>query len=273
MLAAALALHLALVQAPAAPAAEPASAAPAVAPAPAPRDEAKAPAPDAEAPKPAAAPTPEEEPLKTDREPPPRTMRTRQRAKSAQSPIPSILSAEPLGGRSAFVGWAGWSALGGGWAMGVTPEDDLGLQGDLDWSTGELHASAFYRRPLGRVGSVDFASRLRAGWYADFGWTWVRAENRGDRGIEFVPGIVLSTRGAGGIFSIAGDLPITITRWRSGGIFAAPKLSVSYETLLYGDLSVGVRVAGAFRAGTTAAPMSDVHSLLELQVLAGWKLF
>jgi hypothetical protein len=215
----------------------------------------------------------EEGGLKTTRElPSPGRMRTRQIQKSALNPIPSLLSAEPLGGRSAVLGWAGWSAFGAGWAQGVTPEDDLGAVADLDWSTGELRISAFYRRPLGRVGLVDIGSRLRAGWYADFGAKWMQDDNVGDRGVEFVPGIVLSTRGAGGVFSVGGDLPITVTLWREGGIFAAPKLSLSYETLLYGDLSVGVRVAGSYRAGAGDAPMSSARALLDLQVLAGWKI-
>lgn len=212
--------------------------------------------------------------LKTGRElPPPTTMKTRAVAKSALLPIPSLLSAEALGGRSAVVAWAGWSSLGAGYAQGVTPDDDLGAVVDLDWSTGELRVSAFYRRPLGRVGLVDLAARLRAGWYADLGATWIHSDNQGDRGVEFAPGLVVSTRGAGGVFSLGGDLPIAVTLWRSGGLFAAPKLSFSFETTLYGELSVGVRVAGSYRAGAGDAPMSNPHALLDLQVLAGWKLF
>ena len=222
---------------------------------------------------PGAEPQEEGEALKTTRElPPPVRMRTRQLPRSALNPIPSLLTAEPLGGRSAVLGWAGWSSFGAGWAQGVTPEDDLGAVADLDWATGELRVSAFYRRPLGRVGLVEIGSRLRAGWYADFGFKWMQDDNQGDRGVEFVPGIVLSARGAGGVFSLGGDLPITVTLWREGGIFAAPKLSLSYETLLYGNLTVGVRVAGSYRAGAGAAPMSDPRALLDLQVLAGWKL-
>jgi hypothetical protein len=215
----------------------------------------------------------EESELKSTRElPPPVRMRTRSTPKSALKPIPSLLSAEPLGPRAAVLGWVGWSALGAGWAQGVTGEDDIGLIGDLDWSTGELRASAFYRRPLGRTGRVDIGSRLRIGWYADFGAQWIQDDNLKDRGVEFVPGIVISMRGAGGVFSLGGDLPITVTFWRDGGIFAAPKLSFSFETLLYGDLTVGVRIAGAYRAGAGGAPMVDPRALLDIQALAGWKL-
>jgi len=287
-----IALQLALAQAPAAesPAAAPAAPAreeaapvvrvPAEAPAAAPgaaaaaaeSEPAKASAPsDATD---ATSATGDEDALRTTRElPPPARMRTRQRVKSALNPIPSLLSAEPLGGRSAVLGWAGWSSFGAGWAQGVTPEDDLGAIGDLDWATGELRVSAFYRRPLGRVGVVEIASRLRAGWYADFGAKWIHDDNQGDRGVEFVPAIVLSTRGAGGVFSLGGELPIVVTLWRNGGIFAAPRLSFSFETLLYGDLTVGVRVGGSYRAGAGDAPMSEPRALLDLQVLAGWKLF
>jgi hypothetical protein len=119
---------------------------------------------------------------------------------------------------------------------------------------------------------VEIGSRLRIGWYADFGAKWIQDDNLKDRGVEFVPGIVLSARGAGGVFSLGGDLPITVTLWRDGGIFASPKLSFSFETLLYGDLTVGVRVAGIYRAGAGDAPMMEPRGLLDLQALAGWKL-
>jgi hypothetical protein len=291
MLATVVALHLALAQAPQAPAAEPppAAAAPAPAALPAPTgDAASAPLPAIEpppattAPGPAASAEPEpakpavraedDEQLKSSRElPPPVRMPTRP-PKSALVPIPSLLSAEPLGGRSAVVAWAGWPAIGVGWAQGVTPEDDLGLTADLDWSTGELRLSAFYRRPLGRIGRAEIASRLRAGWYADFGAKWIRDDNADDRGVEFVPGIVLSGRGAGGVFSLGGDLPIAVTLWNAGGIFAAPRVSFSFEKLLYGDLTVGFRMAAAYRAGAGSAPMVEPRPLLDLQVLVGWKL-
>lgn len=276
MLATVIALHLAIAQAPAGTESAPAST----------REESPETALPA-APPPVASPAASgdgDEPLKTrddggdgavlkpSRElPPPVTMRTRTVAKSALSPIPSIFSAEPLAGSSTLVGWAGWAAFGAAWAQGVTSQDDLGVSGEFDWSTAELRVSALYRRPLGQVGLFTIASRLRAGWYADFGAEWVHADNPKDRGVEFVPGIVLSSRGAGGVFSLGGDLPIVITLWRDGGIFAAPKASLAYETLLYGDLTVGVRLAGAVRAGAGDAPMSNPHALLEMQVIAGRK--
>ena len=114
---------------------------------------------------------------------------------------------------------------------------------------------------------------MRAGWYADFGARWFHDDNLKDRGIEVVPGLVVSARGAGGVFSIGGDLPIAVTLWRDGGIFAAPRASFSYETLLYGDLTFGVRMAAAYRAGAGDAPMPDRRALLELEAMVGWKLF
>ena len=278
MLVTVIALHLALTQAPAAEAALPA---------PPPAQEEAAPAAAAVEPpaagatreegaslQPPAASAEEEDALKPTRAlPPPVTMKTRAQAKSALNPIPSILSAEPLDGRSTIVGWAGWASLGAAWAQGITSEDDLGVLGDIDWSTGELRVSAFYRRPLGRVDGVEIGSRLRAGWYADFGAQWFHDDNLKDRGVEFVPGIVLSARAAGGVFSFGGDLPIAVTLWRDGGIFASPRVSAAFETRLYGDLTVGVRVAGAYRAGAGDAPMSDPRPLLELQVIAGRRLF
>jgi hypothetical protein len=275
MLATFIALHLAIAQAPAATEPAPATpreeSSPAALPEGGRAGEAAIPG----SPPPGGEERAEEEgALKTTRElPPPVTMTTRAVAKSALTPIPSIFSAEPLAGRSTFVGWAGWSAFGAAWAQGITAEDDLGASGEFDWSTAELHVSALYRRPLGRVGVFGIASRLRAGWYADFGARWVHDDNLKDRGVEFVPGIALSARGAGGVFSIGGDLPIAVTLWRDGGIFAAPKISLTYETLLYGDLTVGVRVAGSYRAGAGDAPMSDPRALLDLQVIAGRRLF
>jgi hypothetical protein len=228
---------------------------------------------DAETGREPAAAAEDEDALKSAREPTRASLRARRTPKSALVPIPSLLSAEPLGGRSALTVWAGWSSLGAGWAQGVTDEDDLGVLGDLDWSTSELRVSAFYRRPMGRVGLFAIGARMRAGWYADFGAKWFHDDNMGDRGVEVVPGLVISARGAGGVFSLCGDLPIVVTLWRDGGIFAAPKATLAYETLLYGDLTVGVRVAGAYRAGAGDAPMTEPRALLDLQVLAGWKLF
>ncbi|HSM94122.1 MAG TPA: hypothetical protein VLT47_14690 [Anaeromyxobacteraceae bacterium] len=274
MLATVIALHLALAQAPAG--AEPApqagqegqeGAAPAALPATQPAAE---PAGEATAPRAGE----EEGALKTTRElPAPVTMRTRAVAKSALVPIPSIFSSEPLAGRSAVVGWAGWAAFGGAWMQGITEADDLGVSGEFDWSTAELRVSALYRRPLGRVGVFGIASRLRAGWYADLGARWFHEDNLKDRGIEFVPGIVLSARGAGGVFSLGGDLPIGVTLWRDGGIFAAPKASLTYETALYGDLTAGVRVAASYRAGAGDAPLADPRALLELEFILGRRLF
>lgn len=278
MLATVVALHLALAQPqaeaqplpappPAAAETQAAERAPAPPPAAGAGEEGAASAPSS------AAPEDGEEALKPRDEVRRATLRARQVPRSALNPIPSLLSAEPLGGRSTLSVWAGWSSLGAGWAQGVTLEDDLGVLGDFDWSTAELRVSAWYRRPLGRVGLVEIGARMRGGWYADFGAKWFHDDNARDRGVEVVPGLVVSTRGAGGVFSLCGDLPIAVTLWRDGGIFAAPKATFAYETLLYGDLTVGVRVAGSYRAGAGDAPMTDPRAMLDLQVLAGWKLF
>jgi hypothetical protein len=279
MLVTVIALHLALAQPlgePLPPSAPPSAAAEAPAPerAPAPAPPAAGIGDDGAASAPSsAAPDEGEESLKPRDEVRRATLRARQVPRSALTPIPSLLSAEPLGGRSTLSVWAGWSSLGAGWGQGVTLEDDLGVLGDFDWSTAELRVSAWYRRPLGQVGLVQIGARMRGGWYADFGAKWFHDDNVGDRGVEVVPGLVFSTRGAGGVFSLCGDLPITVTLWRDGGIFAAPKATLAYETLLYGDLTVGVRVAGSYRAGAGDAPMTDPRAMLDLQVLAGWKLF
>jgi len=269
-----LALQLVLAQAPALDAPPP----PPEVEAPLPdRPDAAEPPAAAEAPERAPAPFPppplEEDALKPTRESSRAALRARRPPRSALEPVPSLLSAEPLNGRSVVFVWAGWSSLGAAWGQGVTREDDLGLLGDFDWSTTELRVSAWYRRPMGRVGLIEIGARMRAGWYADFGATWFHDDNLGDRGIEVAPGLVVSARGAGGVFSLCGDLPIVVTLWRDGGIFAAPKATLGYETVLYGDLTVGVRVAGSYRAGAGDAPLDEPRALLDLQVMAGWRLF
>jgi hypothetical protein len=185
----------------------------------------------------------------------------------------SLLSAEPLAGGSAGLAWAGWSSFGAAWAQGITDRDDLGLATELDWATTEFRLGGFYRRPLGTAGPFDMAGRLGLGWYANFGGTWIEDDNEDDRGVEVTPGLSLSTRGAGGVFSILGEAPITVTVRRDAGLLFSPRLSAAYEAPLYGDYTVGALVGLGYRAGAGDAPLGDGRAELRFLVLGGARLF
>jgi len=185
----------------------------------------------------------------------------------------SLLSAEPLGGGSASLAWAGWSSIGAAWAQGVTKRDDLGVSGDFDWARTELRLGGFYRRPLGKAGSFDMAGRLGLSWFANFGGDWIYDDNSYDRGVELAPALVLSARAASGVFSLSGDVPITVTWKHDSGFLFIPRLSASYETPLYDELTVGVRAGVAYRVGSGDAPLTDGGGELQLLVLVGYQAF
>jgi len=184
----------------------------------------------------------------------------------------SLLSAEPLGGGSAALAWAGWSSLGIMYGQGITQRDDLGASLDFDWSKTELRLGGFYRRPLGTAGPFQMAGRLGIGWLVNFGSEWIHDENHRDRGPEVAPGLSLSARGAGGIFSILGELPLAVTVKHGSGLLFVPRLSVSYEASLYDELTVGVRAGAAYRAGAGDAPLRDGMGELQFLVLCGYQI-
>lgn len=184
----------------------------------------------------------------------------------------SLLAAEPLGGGSAALAWAGWSSLGLMYGQGITRRDDLGAALDFDWAKTELRLGGFYRRPLGTAGAFQMAGRLGLSWFANFGGDWIHDGNRNDRGFEVAPGLALSARGAGGIFSILGDLPLTVTVKQGSGLLLVPRISASFETALYDELTVGVRAGAAYRAGAGDAPLRDGMGELQLLVLCGYQL-
>ena len=184
----------------------------------------------------------------------------------------SLLSAEPLGGGSATLMWAGWSSLGIAWAQGLTPSDDLGAFADLDWAKTELRLGGFYRRPLGTAGGFDIAGRVGLAWYANFGGGWIHDDNHHDRGVELSPALVLSTRAIGGIISLSGEAPVTVTVKHDAGVLFTPRFAASYETPLYDALTVGVRTALGYRAGAGDAPLGDGMADLQFLVLAGYQI-
>jgi len=184
----------------------------------------------------------------------------------------SLLSGEPLGGGSAAAAWAGWKSIGIAYGQGITKQDDVGGYLDFDWSTAEMRLGAFYRRPLGQAGVFDIAGRISVAWYEDFAATWVYSENHRDRGIELDPGLSLSNRVAGGVFSILGDLPLTITTKYGGGLLFSPRLSLAYEAPLYPELTLGAQLGVGYRAGSGDAPLKDGRGEFRFLVLATYQV-
>ncbi len=186
--------------------------------------------------------------------------------------FPSLLGGESLHGSSILLATAGFATVGFAYGQGVTARDDLGLAADVTWSSSELVLGGFWRRQLGRAGGWELASRLAAGWYLDGGSRLIHDGNLPDRGLQLTPGLALSSRGLG-LLSVAFDLPLTITTWRGGGTWIAPRVAVSYEAALYDQLALGVRGSLAWRGGTGGAPMRAGQVLPELLVTATWKVF
>jgi hypothetical protein len=184
----------------------------------------------------------------------------------------SLLSAEPLAGGSAAMAWAGWRSLGIAYAQSITNQDDLGAFLDLDWSTAELRLGALYRRPLGQAGVFDMGARLSLAWYQDFAATWVYSENHSDRGVELTPGLALSNRLSGGIFSMIGEAPITITTKYGSGLLFSPRFSLAYEAPLYPELTLGARLGIGYRAGSGDAPLKEGRAEFLFLVVATYQL-
>jgi hypothetical protein len=184
----------------------------------------------------------------------------------------SLLSGEPLRGGSTALGWAGWSSLGVMYGQGITAQDDLAGLADFDWATTELRLGALWRRSLGRAGAFDVAGRLSAAWYLNFGGRLVHDENDSDRGFEVVPGLSLSRRGAGGIFSAMAEAPLTVTTEDSAGLLFSPRFSVAYEGPIYPELTIGARLGVGYRAGSGDAPLREGDAELLFLVLAGYQL-
>lgn len=184
----------------------------------------------------------------------------------------SLLSAEPLAGGAAAVAWAGWRSFGVAYAQGITNQDDLGGFVDLDWSTAEFRLGALYRRPLGQAGVFDMGARLSLAWYQDFAATWVYPENHSDRGVELTPGLALSNRAAGGVFSMIGELPLTITTKYGSGLLFSPRFSLAYEAPLYPELTLGARLGIGYRAGSGDAPLKEGKAEFMFLVVATYQL-
>jgi hypothetical protein len=158
------------------------------------------------------------------------------------------------------------------YAIGFTERDDAGAFLSYDWAKSETRLGVLYRRPFGLAGPFDFAGRLSVAYYANFGSDWVYDENHSDRGIELVPGVSFSRRAGGGIFSILGEAPMTITGKYDAGFLFSPRASFAFETLLYPAVTVGARIGLGYRAGAGDAPLDDGRGEVQFLVLAGYQL-
>lgn len=206
-------------------------------------------------------PTPTSPPTRTTRTPTP----TRPR-------LLSLLSSEPLGGASLWLAWMGYSSLGMMFGQGITQQDDLGVTVDFDWMDTELRPGGFYRRTLGEAGGFDMAGRLTATWYKDLGATWIHSRNHSDHGVEVAPGLSFSARTGGGIFSVIGEAPITVTLKYGGGLLFRPRISLAYEGPLCGGLTLGARLGAGYRAGAGDAPLPEIRADVLFLLLAGYQV-
>jgi hypothetical protein len=196
-------------------------------------------------------------------------------AETGEAQTPSLWSARPLSGGSVAAAFLGWSTLGAAYAQGVTARDDLGGSLSLDYERTEFRLSGFWRRPIEvRLGgSWDSDVRLGLGWYVDSGGRFIESTNRGDRGVELEPAVMSSRAAAGGVVSLALEVPFTFTFWRGGGLLARPSAWCGYETPLWRDLTLGARLGLGWRAGTGGAPLSSGSGDVQFWVVSTYRVF
>jgi hypothetical protein len=199
------------------------------------------------------------------------------RAAAARAPerpaLVSLLSGETLHGGSMVNASAGWPAFGVMYGQGLTDQDDLGATVNYAWTSTELTFGAWYRRALGRTGPFLVGGRFGLSWYNNQEGTLIYSDNEANHGLQLVPSLLLSTRAAGGLFTIGADLTMTITFRGDGGFLFQPRLTGAYETLLYDQLSLGVRAGLGYRVGAGSAPLAGGQADLELVVVASYRIF
>ena len=186
--------------------------------------------------------------------------------------VPSILGAESLQGGSSVLAWAGYGTVGAAYGQGFTSWDDLVLQADFDWAYTEFTPSLAWKRPIAWASPWTMALRLGLGWYVNLGGTWIHGFNEADRGLAIQPALIASTHAGEGLVAFTVEAPITVTRWRSGGYMVAPKAALSFETPLYGDLTMGIDAGLRWRAGAGGAPSTQGRTDLQLLVLIGHRV-
>ncbi|HVO19489.1 MAG TPA: hypothetical protein VMU15_09545 [Anaeromyxobacter sp.] len=189
------------------------------------------------------------------------------------APLPSLLSAEPLGPASLLAASAGWSHLRLAYAQGMTSDTDLGLFSDLDYATTELRAGGTLRTPIAPLAPFDGALRLSLAWYHDSGGRWIHRTNHVDNGLELSPGVSYSRRGAGGVVSLLGDVPVTFTFAHQGGVLLNPKAAFAYEAPLYGPFAIGLQLGLGLRFGIGSAPMKNGMGEVSFLALASYRPF
>lgn len=158
------------------------------------------------------------------------------------------------------------------YAVGFSPVDDLAVFLDYDWERSESRFGLLYRRPIAPVGPFQLGGRLSASVYWNYGATYFFDDNHSDRGVELTPALVLSQHGAGGIFGIMGEAPMTITGKYKAGFLFSPRLTASFEAPFLEQATLGVRLGAGYRAGAGDAPLQKGRGELIFLVVAGYQL-
>ncbi len=188
-------------------------------------------------------------------------------------PLPSLLSADPLRGESLLSVSAGFPRFRLAYARGVGPTTDLGGFADLDYTTSELRAGLSYRGKLiPPAPPFEGALRLWVAWYHDGGSRWIYRHNHPDQGVELGAGVSYSRRRAGGVLSLHGDVPVTVTFRKTGGVFVSPEATAAYELPLQGPLTIGLQVGLGFRVGIGYAPLREGAGDFTVLALASCRL-
>jgi hypothetical protein len=188
----------------------------------------------------------------------------------------SLQGGETLGAGSAdLVFTAGFPAISATYAQALSDSADLGALVELDWLSTELIVGGVYRGLLGRSGSVTFGWHARAGVYANLGATWAYSQNREGTGLQLMPGVALSVRGARGVFSAAVDVPMNATFWLASGFAVGVRGTLAYETPLWGDLLVGARGGVGTLISSSGAPfgLDSPRLTTELVALLTYRIF
>ncbi|HET6438177.1 MAG TPA: hypothetical protein VFG59_08960 [Anaeromyxobacter sp.] len=191
-----------------------------------------------------------------------------------RSPVPSLLSAETLEGRSLLEASAGWPRLRLAYGQGLTPQTDLGAFGDFNYSTTELIAGATYRGAvLPRVAPFAGALRVSLGWYHDFGGHWIyHHRNHFDNGVAADLGVSYSRFAGGGELSLLGDLPVIVTFRKGGGLLVNPRAALAYQTPFYGPYTIGIQLGLGLRVGLGDAPVKRGTGEITALVVAGYRI-
>jgi hypothetical protein len=190
--------------------------------------------------------------------------------------LASLAGGASLGaGGAAWLVTAGYPALSLAYGQGMGETDDLGALLQADFIASEILLAGWWRRQIVRGAGSQLALRLRAGFYACLGSTWVYSENRGDTGLQLSGGVAWSVDTGAGLFTLAGDMPLTWTFARGMGWILAPKATAAFETPLFGDVTAGGRAGVGIRGAGGGAPGSGSPDrlLVEVSVLATWRLF